>query len=88
MAAYGSGRTTALVIDFGEHKTDVIPVQGAASHSVVINEAVSRLNVGGAQLTDFMMQMLPLSGFVKLRMPLNEIDINSSQNKKEKLFEK
>lgn len=62
MAAYGSGRTTALVIDFGEHKTDVIPVQGAASHSVVINEAVSRINVGGAQLTDFMMQMLPLSG--------------------------
>jgi actin-related protein len=62
MAAYGSGRTTALVIDFGEHKTDIIPVREAASHSVVINEAVSRINIGGAQLTDFMMQMLPLSG--------------------------
>eukprot|EP01127_Copromyxa_protea_P002915 TRINITY_DN12834_c0_g1_i1.p1 TRINITY_DN12834_c0_g1~~TRINITY_DN12834_c0_g1_i1.p1 ORF type:complete len:386 (+),score=95.66 TRINITY_DN12834_c0_g1_i1:43-1200(+) len=63
MATYGSGRTTALVVDFGEHKTDIIPVQGAASHSVVINEAVTRLNIGGAQMTDYLMQTLPLSGY-------------------------
>eukprot|EP01126_Amoeba_proteus_P066064 TRINITY_DN9497_c0_g2_i2.p1 TRINITY_DN9497_c0_g2~~TRINITY_DN9497_c0_g2_i2.p1 ORF type:complete len:329 (-),score=71.78 TRINITY_DN9497_c0_g2_i2:284-1270(-) len=63
MAAYGSGRTTALVIDFGEHKTDVIPVQEAASHSIVISESMSRLNIGGAELTDFTLDMLRLNGY-------------------------
>jgi actin-related protein len=46
LATYGSGKTTALVIDFGEHKTDIIPIFEAGTQSMLIDGNIPRCFFG------------------------------------------
>jgi len=63
LATYGSGKTTALVIDFGEHKTDIIPIFEAGTHSMLIDGNIPRCFFGGAEITDALLKSLALSGY-------------------------
>jgi len=63
LATYGSGKTTALVIDFGEHKTDIIPIYEAGTQSMLIDGNIPRCFFGGAEVTDELMKSLANSGY-------------------------
>lgn len=63
LATYGAGLSSAMVIDFGEQKTDIVPVGDAYQTSAVLFGGDNRLNIGGTQLTDFLCTNLRHSGF-------------------------
>jgi hypothetical protein len=46
LATYGSGKTTALVVDFGEHKTDIIPIFEAGTQSMLVDGNIPRCFFG------------------------------------------
>ncbi|KAH6893699.1 actin 1 [Coprinopsis sp. MPI-PUGE-AT-0042] len=56
---YASGRMTGLVVDSGQDVTTVVPVYEGFS----VSHAVSRLDVGGRDLTDLLMKMLLQRGY-------------------------
>jgi len=63
LATYGSGKTTALVVDFGEHKTDIIPIFEAGTQSMLIEANIPRCFFGGAEITDELMKTLGEAGY-------------------------
>ena len=54
LAVYASGRTTGMVIDSGDGVTHMVPVYGALTQ----RHAVETVNVGGRNLTDYLMKQL------------------------------
>lgn len=58
MALYSSGRTTGLVCDSGDGVTHIVVVYDGYS----IKHAVSRLNIAGRNLTDFISKHLAEDG--------------------------
>ncbi|CAP28660.1 Protein CBG08925 [Caenorhabditis briggsae] len=54
MSLFGSGRTTGIVIESGEHATHVTPIYKGK----VITGAVSHLDIGGHQLTEYLTTMV------------------------------
>jgi len=63
LATYGSGLTSALVIDFGEHKTDVVPVAEGRQSAILKIAGQGRLNIGGAELTENLCSGLRQNGY-------------------------
>jgi len=62
LATYGSGSTAALVLDFGEHKTEIVPVTDGMTSAVLFG-ANTRLPIGGAELTDELVKTLRQNGY-------------------------
>jgi len=62
MATYGAGRSTSLVIDFGDQKTEFVPVTEGTVSAILFN-ANKRLNLGGSNLTDELCRTLRMSGY-------------------------
>jgi actin-related protein len=59
LALFCSGRTTGLVVDAGNETTHLVPVyQGC-----VLTHGIQRLDLGGNNLNDYLMQLLTERGF-------------------------
>ena len=54
LALFASGRKTGVVVEFGYDVTHVVPIHSG----VVVKEAVQRLDVGGANLTEYLIKLL------------------------------
>ena len=59
LALYASGRTTGLIINSGEGVTDTVPI---FEGGMVFHRVYQRLNVGGRDLTDYLVKMLEDKG--------------------------
>ncbi|GIX63458.1 actin, putative [Babesia caballi] len=55
LALYGSSKTTGLVLDLGEGVAHAVPI----NEGTVVPHAVGRLDVGGYDVTSFMLASLP-----------------------------
>jgi actin-related protein len=62
LATYGAGRSTSLVIDFGDQKTEFVPVTEGTVSAILFN-ANKRLHLGGSNLTDELCRTLRMSGY-------------------------
>lgn len=61
LSLYASARTTGMMIDCGDMKTDIVPIyQGYA----LLNN-FQQLKIGGSQLTDYLMKLLTERGKLK-----------------------
>ena len=54
LSLYAQGRTTGLVLDVGHHLMQAVPVY----EGFALNHAIHRSHFGGADLTEFMKEML------------------------------
>jgi len=64
LALYASGRTTGFVLDVGE-VTHAVPIYQEAGKygDAVLKHAVMRLDLGGRELTDYLMKILTQRGY-------------------------
>ena len=53
LAPFASGRNTGVVVEFGHDVTHVVPIYGGT----IVREAVQRLDVGGAKLTEYLLTL-------------------------------
>uniref|UniRef100_A0A6B2L7J7 Actin n=2 Tax=Arcella intermedia TaxID=1963864 RepID=A0A6B2L7J7_9EUKA len=59
LSLYSSGRSIGVAVEIGDELTQIVPVyEGSA-----ISHAVGRLDLGGRDLTDYMMKMLTERGY-------------------------
>lgn len=58
LAAFASGRTTALVVDLGASVSHVVPIW----EGFVLPHAIRRLGIAGAQLTEYLARLLTEKG--------------------------
>jgi len=77
LSMYASGRTTAIVVDSGEGVTNVVPV----FEGFPLPNAISRVDYGGKDMTDYLMKILAERGYVFSTYAEREI----VQDMKEKL---
>eukprot|EP01125_Pyxidicula_operculata_P008162 TRINITY_DN275_c0_g2_i1.p1 TRINITY_DN275_c0_g2~~TRINITY_DN275_c0_g2_i1.p1 ORF type:complete len:1179 (+),score=388.10 TRINITY_DN275_c0_g2_i1:39-3575(+) len=59
LALYASGRTTGVVVDFGESTVTVVPMY----EGYPVAHACKRLRLGGRDMTDYMMKILTERGY-------------------------
>lgn len=59
LSLYSSGRTSGIVVDSGDDVTDIVPVH----EGYPLQACVERLDIGGQQLTDYMMSLLKQRGY-------------------------
>lgn len=77
LSLYGAGRTTGIVLDSGFDVSHTVPVY----EGYALNHAIGCLNVGGKNLTTYLMKLLCERGFSFSSVPEREI----AQNIKEQL---
>ena|SRR5437764_3582906 len=59
LALYASGRSNGLVIEAGEETSHAVPVY----EGFMLPHAVSRVDLGGRNLTDYLMKILAERGY-------------------------
>jgi len=59
LALYASGRTTGIVVDFGEDVTHVVPVY----EGYALPHAIVRFEIGGRQITEHLRSLLTRRGY-------------------------
>ncbi|MCH8909045.1 MAG: actin family protein [Candidatus Heimdallarchaeota archaeon] len=59
LSLYASGRTTGIVVDSGDGVTHVVPVY----EGFAITHAISRVDIGGRDITDFLRRLLRQRGY-------------------------
>jgi actin len=59
LSLFASGRTTGIVLSIGDGGTTAVPVVNGS----VITEAIMRLDVGGRDITDYLMKILTERGY-------------------------
>eukprot|EP01084_Bolivina_argentea_P021864 40642_1 len=69
LALYAAGRTTGIVLDIGHTQTHTIPIKDG----YYISDAVRKLNMGGKDITEYLMQLLKKRGYYLTTMAEQEI---------------
>ncbi|MFX0090695.1 MAG: actin, cytoplasmic 2 [Candidatus Hodarchaeota archaeon] len=59
LSLYASGRTTGVIVDMGESVTQVVPIY----EGLPISQAISRLDIGGSDITQYFHRLLRRSGY-------------------------
>jgi actin-related protein len=67
LSLYSSGRTTGLVVDSGDGHTDIVPIYD----SEILSSAFSYSNLGGSDLTCYLMKMLSFGSNAQLEVAQN-----------------
>jgi actin-related protein len=59
LSLIASGRTAGIVLDIGEGIAHIVPIYENSTQRL----GISRLDFGGRDLTDYLMQLLPERGY-------------------------
>ena len=69
LALYSTGRQTGVVLDSGDGGTYAVPISGGS----ILLHAITSLNLGGSDLTDYMLKMFLEDGIERRNDPEREI---------------
>eukprot|EP01083_Nonionella_stella_P051721 137324_1 len=69
LALYSSGRTTGIVVESGESVTNCVPIYEGCS----VPQAISRLDLGGRDVTDYLVKLLNERGHTFVTVAEREI---------------
>ncbi|MFX1252437.1 MAG: actin, cytoplasmic 2 [Promethearchaeota archaeon] len=62
LSLYASGRTTGLIVDIGEGKTDIVPIY----EGFAVTDAVRSFDIGGWDVTNRLQRLIRKSGYTSL----------------------